>query len=285
MAAYKARKFNWRAFTSLYVVFSFILMGISGLILYITPPGRVAYWTNWKLFFLTKEAWGAVHTIFSLSFIVMGSIHLYFNWKPFVSYMKSRVRAGLRVRREVAYSGLISLFILTFTLLGLPPFSTIMDFGETISESWATEQEQPPVPHAELMTLPEFSQAIQIPLDALVFRLETAGVRVEDKNTIIKELAAANGMAPSELYQAIQSLPKVFPVTEISGGMGYGKLNVADISKKLNISPELTVQILKANGIDATVDATIRDLATAHRMLPIEIVNLLEKQKAQVQLN
>ncbi|GAB4363570.1 MAG: DUF4405 domain-containing protein [Calditrichia bacterium] len=285
MAEYKTKKFNWRAFTSLYVVFSFILMGISGLILYITPPGRVAYWTNWKLFFLTKEAWGAVHTIFSLSFIIMGSIHLYFNWKPFVSYMKSRVQAGLRVRREVAYSGLISLFILVFTLLELPPFSTIMNFGETISESWATEQEQPPAPHAELMTLAEFSQTIQIPLDVLMFRLETAGVRVEKENAIVKEVASANNMTPSELYQAIQSLPKVLPTTEMGSGMGYGKLKVADISRKLNITPEQTMQILKANGIDVTVDATLRDLATAHRMLPIEIVNLLEKQKSQAQLN
>jgi hypothetical protein len=40
------KKINWRSFTSIYMGFSFILMALTGIVLYIAPPGRVAYWSN-----------------------------------------------------------------------------------------------------------------------------------------------------------------------------------------------------------------------------------------------
>jgi hypothetical protein len=40
---------------------SFILVGITSIILYIVPHGRVAYWADWHLLGLTKTEWGNLH--------------------------------------------------------------------------------------------------------------------------------------------------------------------------------------------------------------------------------
>ena len=45
----KQSRFNWRGFFSLLLFGSFSLLAFSGIILYVTPKGRVANWTGWTL--------------------------------------------------------------------------------------------------------------------------------------------------------------------------------------------------------------------------------------------
>jgi len=128
------KRFNFRSFTALVIFWSFIMETISGVVLYIVPPGRVANWTNWKLLGLTKDAWGAVHTIFGLVFLIFALIHIYKNWKPLLNYMKTKIKAGLKARQELAVSLLLTLVVGVATVAGVPPFSSIMDWGEKIKE-------------------------------------------------------------------------------------------------------------------------------------------------------
>jgi hypothetical protein len=37
------RRFNWRAFISVTTALSFVAMSITGVVLFVTPPGRGAY--------------------------------------------------------------------------------------------------------------------------------------------------------------------------------------------------------------------------------------------------
>ncbi|MBE0460642.1 MAG: DUF4405 domain-containing protein, partial [Candidatus Aminicenantes bacterium] len=61
---------KFRAFISLSILWSFLVEAISGIVLYITPVGRVANWTNWKFLGLTKQNWEAIHTIFGYVFLL-----------------------------------------------------------------------------------------------------------------------------------------------------------------------------------------------------------------------
>ena len=36
------KKFHWKVFVSFYVVFSFVALALSGIVLYVAPPGRIA---------------------------------------------------------------------------------------------------------------------------------------------------------------------------------------------------------------------------------------------------
>jgi hypothetical protein len=149
----KSGRFNTRAFTSLYMVISGLFIAATGLVLYLAPAGRVAHWVDWRFIFLTKEQWQAVHTIFSLIFVIAVVLHLYFNWAILWSYLKNRMKAGVRMKRELGTAALFTLAVFGLTLFGIPPFKTVMDFGTYLTDSWATEQTEPPVPHAEELTL------------------------------------------------------------------------------------------------------------------------------------
>lgn len=54
----KTRLIHGRQLTSFIITFAFVVIAISGVILYIVPPGRVANWTNWQLLGLGKEQRG-----------------------------------------------------------------------------------------------------------------------------------------------------------------------------------------------------------------------------------
>lgn len=57
------KKFSWKAFISIGLFYSFFILFLTGLALYISPPGRVAHWQEWKFMGFTKENWEAIHVI------------------------------------------------------------------------------------------------------------------------------------------------------------------------------------------------------------------------------
>ena len=47
-------KFNWQSFISIGLLISFLVMLISGVVLYIAPEGSLSRWIGWDVFSLTK---------------------------------------------------------------------------------------------------------------------------------------------------------------------------------------------------------------------------------------
>ena len=72
MSSSAPARFQWRAFVTLFVTLSFLLIAASGIVLYVAPPGRVAHWSVWTLGGLDKEGWQAVHTVFAFLFVLAG---------------------------------------------------------------------------------------------------------------------------------------------------------------------------------------------------------------------
>ena len=60
--------FKTRGFVSFTLTLSFIILSLSGIVLYIMPYGRVAYWINWGIAGLSKDDWDAIHTIIGFVF-------------------------------------------------------------------------------------------------------------------------------------------------------------------------------------------------------------------------
>ena len=81
---------NIRRIVSLLLIFSFILLLITGIVLYIVPAGRIAFWADWRFIGLTKEQWGDIHIISGILGLLVGFIHIIFNWKSIVLYLKNR---------------------------------------------------------------------------------------------------------------------------------------------------------------------------------------------------
>ena len=146
-------RFHWRAFVTLYVTLSFLLLAVSGIVLYVAPPGRVANWSRWTLGALDRHGWQSVHTVVALVFVLAGAFHLWFNWRTFWFYLRSKLAEGLLAKRELALATAAVVAVAGLTLADLPPFGSVMDLGDRAKESWSSGGGEPPVPHAELLTL------------------------------------------------------------------------------------------------------------------------------------
>jgi len=271
----RATKFHGRSFTSLFSTFSFLLMTISGVVLYFAPPGRVSHWSQWKFWALTKEQWQALHTIFSLAFIIIAVFHIIYNWSVLIGYLKTKIQSGINRRKEMAWSIVLTLVLTILTLVNVPPFSTIMDWGENLSNSWSNENTEPPIPHAEAMTLTDLSSTLQIPLTDFMRNLKQAGIEAESADMLVQDLAAQNNLTPSQLFKKMNARSKNAQSSQAFRG-GYGRKSVQEICEQYGVAIDLGLARLKEKGIDAKPDDTIRDIANGANRLPVDIVTIIQ---------
>ncbi|RKX82244.1 MAG: hypothetical protein DRP57_10285 [Spirochaetes bacterium] len=130
------KKFKLRPFVSLFTALSFIHLIITSVILYIAPPGRFANYANWKIFGITKSGWEAQHTIIGFLFIGFAVIHLILNWKPFINYIRSKAKKAFNRTWELIAAVVLVVFISLGAGYNLVPFSSVMNLGEKLSNSW-----------------------------------------------------------------------------------------------------------------------------------------------------
>jgi len=55
------RRLSGRAFVTLLTTFCFVVLVLTGFVLFVEPHGRVAYWTDWRLLGLGKQHWDGIH--------------------------------------------------------------------------------------------------------------------------------------------------------------------------------------------------------------------------------
>lgn len=267
-------RFHWKPFVSFYVVFSFLALAVSGIVLYVAPPGRVANWSVWRLLLLSKAQWQAIHTIVALVFLLAASFHVYFNWKVLLAYLRSKLQAGLRMKRELAAAAVTGLAVLTVSITGLPPFGTVMEVGEDIKNSWSSTATEPPVPHAELLTLEKLSETVKIPTEKALANLEKHGVKGAEPAMTVLQVADLNRLTPQQVYQRMQS-EDAKPAVSLAEGGGWGRMDVQQVCERFSVPVDSGVARLQAAGIQAEAGTLIRELATARGKTPIDIAKII----------
>lgn len=197
------KKFYWRSYVSISLLLSFLVIAVSGVILYLAPPGRVARWISWEMLGFNRGQWEDLHTLFSYLFIIFGLFHLFFfNWKLFFSYLRSRITRKINRKREIFFALATFMVITLFTLAKWPPVYSVMDLGNTISSGWADRRGAPPVPHAEEMTLNDISRELfRAEPELVIKKLQELGFVVRDGKQTLDSLAVQNATAPSELFR------------------------------------------------------------------------------------
>lgn len=286
------RNWNGRAFTSLCSLVSFILLCITGIILFVEPHGRVAYWTRWNFVGLEKDQWGNIHIYSGLLFLVTGAFHLYYNWKPLVKYLSAKIETALRYKRELVISSIIFLWVVVSGIWSLPPLSYVTDLGETIKNAWVTSPGlEPPFGHAELVSLRTFCKKQRIPLDQAMAELRKAGFKLNDPGNSLDEIASSKGTSGMGVYEVIKKLepqPEVMKpgavwtpekIEETFAGTGVGRKTIGQIIKNHGLDPRTTHQKLKAGGIIAKDDDRIKELAARHNSTPIKILTIILADK------
>ena len=264
------------------------MLCLTGIILYIEPHGRVAYWIKWDVLGLEKDQWGHIHIFSGLLFLVAGGFHVYYNWNPLMKYLRARVRSQLRYQKELLFSVIILLWIFISGIWALPPLVYVSELGEVIKNAWVISPElEPPFGHAELVSLKTFCKKQRISLDIAMQTLRKAGFSVESPDRTLAEIAASKNTSGMGVYQVIKPLemiPTIMKsgeawtaenVEEAFSGTGLGNKAIGQIITDLGLKPEPTLQRLRANDVAAELDDKFKKLAEKHDTTPMKLLTIM----------
>ncbi|NTU57881.1 MAG: DUF4405 domain-containing protein [Chlorobiaceae bacterium] len=128
------KSFSWRALTSFSLFLSFMILVVSGVILYVYPGGIAPGISEFGG--LTKPAWLNQHIIFSIIFTLFSLFHLCFiNREAFVSYLKKKQAQGWLRPVELLATVVFFAFAAIGTHTRMQPFSGILNAGREIAGS------------------------------------------------------------------------------------------------------------------------------------------------------
>jgi hypothetical protein len=108
MVMEKKRKINGRAVASLFMLFSFISLVPSGIALHIAADGG---------FKTAEHITMTIHNASALIFLISAVIHIVFNWKITLSYMKAKTTGYRKFSKETIIAILGVIVLLSIALL------------------------------------------------------------------------------------------------------------------------------------------------------------------------
>ncbi len=266
------KRFHWRSFVTFTLFFALFWILVSGTVLYIAPPGRVAHWQQWKILGLDKDQWQAQHTLFSYLFFVSALFHIFMlNWRNLWSYVKIKSKAGFRKFREFILAIFLFLIVFFGTLYDVPPFVSFFNLGDEIGFSWENKMKRAPVPHTENLTLREIAtDYLNMDSDDAVGFLEQNGISATPDQSL-KEIAQSNRRTPADIYGLLSNNYE----KGMKPGGGYGRMTIREIAKELGVSSETIIKHLNRNDIQVGESDTVRQIAAKYNMHPGEVVRLI----------
>ena len=279
------QQFNGRSLSALLTAFSFIIMSVSGLVLFCVPPGRIAYWIDWRFLGLTKTHWGDMHITTSLLFILAGVWHIVYNWRALLNHFRDRASRALVIKRELVLAAGLTVFITAGTIAGLPPLTAILELNNWAKNAWIKgPQDEPVISHAELLSLKNFAQKIGIDADQALQTLSASGLRIENTEEKLSEIAKRNATSPADLHRRLTPMEQAARaasakrwtpalVVERFEGKGSGKKTLAEAARENGIPLTLALSKLEGAAIRATPEQTLRQIADANAQGPMDILS------------
>lgn len=260
---------SFKKITSLSLGISFLIMSYTGVMLFICPHGRVAYWADWHLFGLNKSQYGELHTTSMVAFLFFAIWHIYYNWKPIVSYLKSTSKKVSFTKKEFLLALGLNIIFIVGTLFLLQPFKGFLDLGEDIKESWTVQYGEPPYGHAEESKLKVFYKKMSIDVIKANKSLTDNKIIFKEEETL-KTIARNNGLSPSDIYKLV----KTDSNSDVPSKLG--RKTIQDLSNMKKIDLKKAIKLLKEKGLgDVTPESKIKNIADELDMTPSDIYELL----------
>ena len=267
-----------RKITSLTASLAFVLMVLTSIILFIVPQGRVAYWADWRLWGLTKTDWGNIHINLGLLFLIALFVHIYYNWKPLISYLKNKAKQIKVFNPEFNSALVITIGFIVGSYFLVPPFSWVISLNEHFKNTGAEKYGEPPYGHAELSSLQTFTKKMNLDLAKSMELLDKAGYAVENSEITIETIGRRYNIPPQLIYETIKPAINITAQkSEGSSGLpesphpGTGNLTLADFCTQFNLNMKLVVRELKKQGIEASEKQTLKKIATNNKISPIDV--------------
>ncbi len=129
-------RMSGRALAVFGVSFSFLVMLISGLLLYVSPKGRVAQQINWELLGLGRDGWEGLHIAVSLLFAGFVLWHFLVHLRVYKTLLGGTPVHPRGHRNEAWIALVVLIFIGAGALLAWPPSSWMIDGNEYFKQTY-----------------------------------------------------------------------------------------------------------------------------------------------------
>jgi hypothetical protein len=269
--------FSIRKTVSLTLGLSFLVMTVTGLVLFIVPKGKVAYWSDWLFMGLTKEQWGDLHITSMLLLVVTAVWHIYYNWTPLVSYLKNSAKKITFLKKEFVVAAVLNVAFVLGTLYAVPPFQSLLDLNTGIKDYWEETYGSPPYGHAEESSLKAFSRHIGVQEDEALKRLKAEGIQVNSSADSLKTIGRNNGIAPQRIYEVIKPSGDKVKRGNAEGITFLGRRTLHELSEMNKIDLDKSLAYLKKKGLNATQEMRMREVADHFELTPYEMYERLKK--------
>lgn len=196
-------RFHWQGFASLVLFGLFAAMAVSGAVLYLSPRGRTANWTNWRIWGLGKEEWATLHICVTTVFLIFGAWHLFLNWRMFWGYIRRGILGLPQLRLELLAAGLVTAIVVYGGVCLPQPFSLLAAGRDYFRDSWE-RQDAAPVPHAEELPLGQLGRWGGMTGQEIAQIVAAAGVADVSPRMTLKQLADRLGVAPKDAFAWLQ---------------------------------------------------------------------------------
>ncbi|MCP3900773.1 MAG: DUF4405 domain-containing protein [Desulfobacteraceae bacterium] len=270
---------NIRKITSLTALIAFVLIIVTSIILYIVPHGRIAYWSDWHLWGLSKTEWGNLHINLGVLFLLAIFLHIYYNWKPIVNYMRNKAKKVTVFTKNFNAALIVTLIVGIGTYFMVPPFSTILIFSGNIKDAGAIKYGEPPFGHAELAPLDSLIKKTGLELETSLNKLKSAGIKVDSPSEIFLEIAKKNKTTPKRIFEIIQPLKETGQKVMLPGipAPGMGNKTFLQFCKEYELDPEIVSTNLKSKGLQINTSEKLKALAAENQISSIQFYDFIKQ--------
>ncbi len=274
-------KFSIKKLTSLTLGFSFLIMSYTGIMLYFVPKGKVAYWSDWHMLGLNKGQYSDLHTTSMLTFLFFGALHIFYNWKPIVSYLKDSNKKVSFTRKEFMSALLLNLLFVIGTLYMVQPFKAYLDLEDSIKEYWARSEGEPPFGHAEETKLKPFCKKMGIDYIKASALLDAEHI-IFSTDASLQEIAQQNKTSPQHIFKLILPARKstATSIDYIQIPSSLGRRTLQELSDMGKIDLQAALETLKEHRVkELSPDKQIKDIANSMGIMPVDLYTLIIKRK------
>ncbi|HOZ47892.1 MAG TPA: DUF4405 domain-containing protein [Candidatus Hydrogenedentes bacterium] len=238
-------RFNWRGFFSLLLFSFFVLLSLSGVVLYAAPQCWVADETGWAVLGLSKDQWTILHMSACLVVLVASGFHLYYNWAVFWAYIRKRREVALNLKREMALVVVLSVLVLFGTVYSVPPFSTLLEWSEAIDAHWRADASVTQGRHGRASSVPPPDEDRSVPGEP---KIGQGGGHSR---------GAASGV-----------------------GQGYGRMTVQQLCASANVPVADGLERLREAGIEALANESLRAIAQRSGKTPSAVAEVVQGERS-----
>jgi hypothetical protein len=198
--------FRVRSFFTLLLFLSALVAALSGIALYLRPEGSLARWVGWTWLGLDKQHWEAVHTVFVLLSLIAALVHLWYNWKPLASYIRSKASLILPSgKRMPLIREFLAALALTSTLLYAAvaqwqPLALLIDLRTQIKDGDYAMSAPPPAADTDRMSFSDLCKTLGISEQSALEKARAHGIGIDDVSLTVGTLALRHSLSPEALY-------------------------------------------------------------------------------------